>query len=178
MEIILPKTFVAEDAYKDKRLFFLAGPVRGGGDWQWKMVTELYMCAPDSIVAIPQRYEETHPLNQARMDGDETKFERQLAWEQYYLRAASRSGGVVFWLPCESTENPHPGPEPYGMDTRGELGEWRTRKEYEPDVRLFIGGDPLFHGFSQIQRNCWEQLGKDFPFYSSLRDLAQAATSA
>lgn len=176
MQIILPKTFVAEEIYTKTRLYFLAGPVRGGGDWQFAMCKNLNMYTSDCIVAVPQRYPEEHQLQKLRMRGDDTRFERQLAWEQHYLRAASRSGGVIFWLPCESKGDPHPGPEPYAMDTRGELGEWRTRKEYDPSIRLFIGGSTEFFGFSQIERNCRLQLGNDFPIYSSLRDLACAAT--
>ncbi|HYD93652.1 MAG TPA: hypothetical protein VEB18_04355 [Candidatus Paceibacterota bacterium] len=175
MKVILPKTRVDPELYRHKKLFFLAGPVRGGGDWQQHMCKELDQLLVDYVVAIPQRYSDDHPLQQYRLSGDENGFSRQLDWESFYLDEASRSGGVVFWLGFENAESPHPGPEPYAMDTRGELGEWRTHKQYRPDVRLFIGADERFYGLSQIERNCKRQIGPDFRIYPSMRELAHAA---
>lgn len=179
MRIILPKTSVNPGFYQNKRnLFFLAGPVRGGGDWQYRMCLELDALMPNCIIAVPQRYDESHPLQEFRIPkSEDPDFPRQLAWEAYYLNAASRSGGIIFWYGCESKTDPHPGPDYYSQQTRDETGEWRTHKQYRPnDVRLFMGAEEEYRGLDELKWNCARQLGTKFPIYSTMRDVATAAT--
>ncbi len=163
-------------------LYFLLGPIRGGADWQHEATTEIFALEQRTTVACPCRWDSTHALAKHFIRSNLKKFDRQLEWEQYYLRLAGipdddepqRPKCIIAYLPFESEEFPHPGPEPYAMDTRGELGEWRMRMKYE-NAKLVIGADPKFHGLSQIQRNFSAVLGYDFPIYPTIRETVRAA---
>jgi len=177
LKIILPKTSVNLGKEKGP-LFFLAGPVRGGGNWQEDMSRRLAEMTPRCITAIPCRWNATNYLYRYRIKGDENHFPRQLDWERHYIEQAARehrSGCLVFWLGCESKIEPHPGPEPYGMDTRGEIARWSVHKKYDPRVRMVVGADPEFLGLSQIQRNINADLGYEFHIHDSIEDTAEAA---
>ncbi len=181
MPVILPKSHVTS---WPGPLFFLAGPVRGGGDWQYDAYQLLEKKRGEHVTAaIPMRYPEMHPLcsKQLRSDPAAQTFNRQLAWERHYLtltglRSKGVKGCLVFWLANESKALPHPGPEPYAMDTRREIGEWYTRLEFlKEDVRLVVGVEDRFHGASQIERCLTEARGSKFPVYRTLHDTIQAA---
>ncbi len=176
MRLILPNTFVEID-YSYGPLFFLAGPVRGGGDWQAKCADLIHKKHFDQCyIAIPCRYEENHPHMRYRISGNETRFPRQLAWERYYLeKAAGMHGCLIFYLPLESKTHPHPGPEPYAMDTRGELGEWRWRARDKHSNHIVIGAEEGFFGLSQIEYNFSVALGRDFKAHRSLEATVEAA---
>jgi len=177
MRIILPNTLT--NPKEHERIFFLAGPVRGGAKWQVYMARLIHELSPGCAIAIPCRWNFLNPLYQYRAEGVETHFERQLSWERYYLNVASWSGCIVFWLPCESTrpDEKHPGPEPYAMDTRGELGEWRGRMMHDRSIKLVVGAEPGFLGLSQIERNFKLALDGNFTLYSSMEDTARAAVA-
>lgn len=183
MKVLVPKRWVSvADIANDTivhPLFFLAGPVRGGGDWQHQtcLVLQKLRRVEHCFVVCPCRWGEQHPLAKKFLTGTERVFARQLDWERHYLELAGthrNPGCIVFWLPCESEATPHPGPEPYSMDTRGELGEWRWRMKTE-NARVVIGAEPDFLGLSQIQRNFSRALGYDFPIYRSIEETANAA---
>lgn len=186
MRIIVPKRFYKVEKTLNERVYFLAGPIRGGGDWQEKMCRIIDHIDSNPIIVCPCRWDdpkkEDHPLKAYFVGEDTKRFGRQLSWERYYLELAGvpnpsgPSGCILFWLPIESEENPHEGPEPYAMDTRGELGEWRMRMKYEK-ARVVIGADPEFYGLSQIQRNYTHVLGRDFPIESSMEQTAYRAMS-
>lgn len=179
MRIIVPKRFVTPNY----PLFFLAGPVRGGGDWQADMFRTLQRFLPRErgTAVSPCRWgkDPKHPLTGSFAQGPEERFEHQLDWERYYLERAglptNKPGCIIFWLPLESQTHPHPGPEPYAMDTRGELGEWRGRMMHNPRIHLVIGADPKFLGLSQIRRNFSAALGYTFPIYHTMEETARAA---
>lgn len=180
MSTILPK---ARATTWPGPLFFLAGPVRGGGDWQSKaygLIKETM--GPAFTAAIPMRYPEEHSLRREALVADPSAepFERQMAWERHYLKLAgirsSVPGCLLFWLANESESEPHPGPEPFAMDTRREMGEWYTRLEFLPgDVRMVVGAEEGFHGLDQFQRCLNESAGREFPIYGTLFDTVQAA---
>src|SRR3989338_7870697 len=178
VRIILPKTMHQVDfAYGP--FFFLIGPVRGGGDWQYTCCLEIQKHIPHFTAAIPCRYGEDHPLKAFCADGLEYQFDRQLSWERYYIALAARvrwcHSTVIAWLPTESKVAPHPGPEPYAMDTRGEIGEWRGQMMYDPSIRFVIGAEAGFFGLSQIQRNFDKALRTQFPIYPTLAETVAAA---
>ncbi len=156
-------------------LFFLAGPIRGGDDWQATCCEELREHLSSFYAAVPCRYQDTHHLARFFADSEEYYFDRQLTWERHYLDAAAAAGCVIFWLPCESKEWPRTGKDPYAMDTRGELGEWRGRLMHDPALRVVIGAEPGFPGLSQIQRNFNLATKSDFPVYSTLEETVAAA---
>lgn len=186
MSIIVPKRWISTQEIWDgaamRPLIFLVGPVRGGADWQTHMY-RLIRKQPrteQAIVAIPCRWGAGHALEEKFLKGPSNCFARQLDWERHFLELAALGRGpgcIVCWLPLESETEPHPGPEPYGMDTRGELGEWRMRMKFE-GARLVLGAHPEFHGISQIQRNFSAVLGYDFPVHDSMERLAKAAANA
>jgi hypothetical protein len=178
VKIILPKSNVSLAPFRNPRLpfFFLAGPIKGGADWQYQMCLELEKRVGDFVVAIPCRYTAGHPLFAHKVEGDGTPFDRQLTWERYYLELASIRGCIIFWLPAESRSHPRDDGLPYAMDTRGELGEWRWRMKRTAQV--VIGAEPDFPGLSVIQRNFNLALGykdEDFPIYPNLETLAEKA---
>ncbi len=174
MRIILPKTLVEIDPNYGP-LFFLAGPVRGGDDWQTKCCDEIWKHLDTFYAALPCRYQEDHPTTPFRIAGKEGCFDRQLPWERHYLELAATSGCVIFWLPSESKVNPREGTDPYAMDTRGELGEWRGRMMFDSKLRVVIGAENDFPGLSQIQRNFNQALMMDFPIYPTLAETVAAA---
>lgn len=174
MKIALPKTLCKIDPNYGP-LFFLAGPVRGGDDWQTKCCEEIRKHLPNFHAALPCRYQEDHPLIPFRMTGKDDHFDRQLTWERHYLDMAAATGCIIFWLPNESKVNPRVGSDPYAMDTRGELGEWRGRLMHDPNLRVIIGAEPDFPGLSQIQRNFSFATKSDFPIYGTLVETVTAA---
>ena len=177
MKIILPKDLIELDDYQDHPLFFLAGPVRGGGDWQLFMCGMLERLVPDCIIAAPMRWDESHPLYAHRMQTEGMEaFERQLEWEQHYLEMAAEvhpKGCIIFWLGCQKEERTDS--DPYAMDTRGELGEWRGRMIYRPSLSVVVGAEEGFPGLSQIKRNFDAALFCDFPIYKTMGETAKAA---
>lgn len=165
--------------------FFFAGPVRGGGDWQLQAYRECQKrLGPGFCAAIPMRYEDGHPLlgEQVKEREHPRTFERQLAWENHHMNLASgwladRKGCLLFWLGNESKENPHPGPEPYAMDTRRELGKWCARLEQRHRLRIVVGAEPGFYGLSQIEREFSEAFNAPFPIHPTLSETIGAAVS-
>ncbi len=173
MRIILPKTLcIVYQSYGP--LFFLAGPIGGGDDWQTKCCKEIENKIPDFYAAIPCRYKEDHPLY-AFKAADVRRFERQLIWERHYLAMAAYTGCIIFWLPEENKTNPKTGPNPYAMDTRGELGEWRGRMKYDNNIRIVIGAEAGFPGIDIIKRNFNLATGSDIPIYETLAETVAAA---
>ena len=75
LRIIVPKRWISTgDIYNETfthPLFFLGGPVRGGGDWQHAMSLALAQRTKDCVVACPYRWDETHPLAQHFVKGPE-----------------------------------------------------------------------------------------------------------
>ena len=109
------------------------------------------------------------------MTGNEDYSDRQLTWERHSLDIAAEKGCLIFWLPSESKVNPRTGSDPYAMNTRGELGEWRGRLEHDPKLRVVVGAEPEFPGLSQIQRNFSFATKSDFPIYGTLAETVEAA---
>jgi hypothetical protein len=174
MKIILPKTFTETDA-KYGPVFFLAGPRKGGNDWQHKAVKEIQKHLKNFYAVLPNNYDDYHPLIPFKINGVNDVFERQLQWERHYLDIASRNGCIIFWLPVEDKANPRSDDKPYAMDTRGELGEWRGRMMNNDKLRIVIGAENDFPGLSQIQRNFNEALHCEFSIYKTLTDTIKAA---
>lgn len=185
-QILLPKRWMSTAHLRTpdriRPFFFLAGPVRGGGDWQRRMVRALQRYAEGCVVAIPCRWGEDHIMARYFVPGPECHFARQLDWELHYISLAALElttpSALVFWLGLESVARPHPGPEPFAMDTRGEIARWSVHKKYNPAVRMVVGANLHFHGLSQIQRNINHDLGYEFSVHSTIQETAQAAVRA
>ena len=175
MRIILPKTFCEVDPTYGP-VFFLAGPIRGGDDWQAKCCAEIQQFLPNFYAVVPSHYNDQHWLWKYRVEGSVNHFPRQLNWERYYLELASNLGCIIFWLPAESKINPRGGTDPYAMDTRGELGEWRGRLMSDPKrIGVVVGAEMLFPGRDQIKRNFSLAIKSEFHIWSTLENTVGAA---
>lgn len=186
MFLVLPKWNPVLEGYRELPMFFLAGPILGGGDWH-RRLSELLMKRFDSLIVVnPTRYERSHPhYKYCEHLATETKyverrtpgmhFERQTDWERYYLRKAAETwptGCIIFWL-AEQKELRSDG-LPYAMDTRGEIGEWRGHLMHEPNLRVVIGAERNFPGLSQIKRN-FELALPDFRIYDTMEEVVERA---
>jgi len=170
MKIVLPKTFCEIDPDYGP-LFFLAGPVRGGNDWQKKCCEEIQKILPHFYAAIPYYFStlENYPLRNLGIPGKEGVFSRQLNWERHYLDHAAKNGCLIFWLPEESKTNPRtPEEGPYATDTRGEIARWSVELKYNPTYRIVVGAEKGFPNLSQIDRNFSADQKTSFPFYKTL----------
>ncbi len=180
--VLLPKSyFDIEDELSKKPLFFFAGPILGGGDWQWDMYRALVerLPAKDFYVALPCRYTPDHTLYSRQvMGGKSNGFDDQLSWERYYLDLAARQGCIVFWLPCESRTHPRNDGQPYATDTRGEIGRWSVKTACDPRLRMVFGAENGFPGLDVMVRNIekdYAEHKRKLTFHSSLEETAEAA---
>lgn len=165
-------------------LFFLAGPLSGGEDWQSRMCEALLHIIPTGFtVAIPYGMDDMPrsvqpPFSTYTVLKPVTRTERQLAWERHYLDLAAGASqarvsvpprGCI--VPAESAMFPKPTWHgPYAQDTRGELGEWRGRL-------MHVVGDRHFPGFSKLERNFKHALGDDFKVHRTMEETAAAASA-
>ena len=84
-------------------------------------------------------------------------------------------GCLIFWLGLENRDDPHPGPEPYAMDTRRELGKFTALRD-RLKARVVLGGDRQFYGLDVILNEFAYADGVEkFPFYESMSELVTAA---
>lgn len=174
MQLILPKSRIPVGRL-EMPLFFGAGPIRGGADWQAECFESLNRADPEEgTLALPCRYQREHPLHGLQLKPTQGFFPRQTLWERYYLHFASQLGCIIFWLPTPVDYIAESG-HSYARDTRGELGEWRAHLMHQPNYRLVIGAEPDFPGLDVIKANFHDALGDSFPFYDTLAETVQAA---
>lgn len=178
MPIYLPRQIVPLIPTISSPLFFLAGPIRGGGDWQSRMAEHIIGREPSALIACPSRWDSKHRLARHFHQPFSNAENRQLVWERHYLKEAGLepgvSGCVIFWLSLESVKHPHPGPEPYAMDTRREIGKFTAFAEMM-SVRMVVGGDKDFHGLDVILFELREAVGKEFPFHETMEEVVDHA---
>lgn len=193
MPILVPKQIIPVKPTLEAPLFFLAGPIRGGGDWQKDMAIELMQHCNEAQIACPSRWTAEHALAEHFFQPFSQAENRQLVWERHYMEQAAigfsyrisghtlqepmcrTPGCLIFWLPLESTSEPHPGPEPYAMDTRRELGKYAALVAHHR-ARVVIGGNSDFFGLDVILNEFADASSEEtFPFYRSMRNLAKAA---
>lgn len=164
MRMLLPKEgLVCTREMLSLPLFFLAGPVLGGGDWQAKMARLLEKQFGPCIIVNPCRYTSDHPLYERKLNGLPDHYPNQTLWERHYMEQAAEkwpNGCLIFWLATESQESPRTDGKPYAMDTRGEIGEWRGRFMHNNRLRVVLGGDEHFPGLRTIERNNHEVSGE------------------
>lgn len=176
MTIYVPKQIVPLSPTHESPLLFLAGPIRGGGDWQADMAETILDREPSALIACPSRWSSEHRMARHFYQPFSQAENRQLVWERHYLKQAGLESGVpgciIFWLGLESVSHPHPGPEPYAMDTRREIGKFTAFAELMP-VRMVVGGDRRFHGLNVILFELSEAFGRPFPFYETMAEVAE-----
>jgi hypothetical protein len=173
MKILYPRDLCEID-WSYGPLFFLAGPIKGGGDWQFSAASEIQKLIKHFYVADPHRPDIMSSLWR-RPEKGEPHFDCNTTWERHYMKlAATCNGCIIFWLPCESERFPRKG-GPYARDTYGELGAWRTHLSYNPSWRVVFGAEENFPGLKVFKKNLFEDMGKVLPVYSTLQDTVAAA---
>ncbi|MDR2540725.1 MAG: hypothetical protein LBD11_02855 [Candidatus Peribacteria bacterium] len=189
INLILPKNGVEPDFSNGERLYFLAGPIRGGGDWQKRAVALLGEKDPGCYIASPSPngYMKEHELLEWGLPTNNPalaySFTRQTLWERYYLQLALENGALIFWLPVEDANIPREKKDgPYARDTYGEIGRWSIYALLEGTYPI-IGAEKEFSGLDQIHVNLREDVGKflgqsfgkSFPIYDSLEKTLDEA---
>jgi hypothetical protein len=152
--LLEPKCVIPEE-YKGRKVFFLAGPIRGGGGWQMKAAESLWAKYPGCIVVDPTRGasaeksaksdEERERIAEHRKNAigikDENLYPGQAGWESDHMKMASEKGTLIFWLERESKTEPRPqGKGVYAQDTRVEIGMWLERIKNDPKLNVKVGG--------------------------------------
>ncbi|MDR0860508.1 MAG: hypothetical protein LBO09_06115 [Candidatus Peribacteria bacterium] len=176
-KLLLPKEGVLLPENGKYRLYFLAGPIRGGGDWQKKAIQLLMDYDPGCYVACPCWYQKEASLLPYQMASNDhcLFFERQTLWERYYLREAIMHGCIIFWLPIEDPKNPRKKEDgPYARETYGEIGRW-SMKAFIQGAHPIFGAEKGFSGLDQIHVNLCEDFWKKFPIYDSLEKTIKKA---
>lgn len=175
IRIVVPKRYVP--VMPGDIIFYLAGPVRGGGDWQrffiegflkgtersWTHIFRTKMF-PRIKFIVPCRWGTDHPLSEyfvtqyeSPSTGDQV-LDSQTAMERLYLRSViiqRNASKILFGLFPEDSNNPRPKDSgPYACDTYGELGRWTTIARYEGNsLCIQIACHPGFPGSRTIMRN-------------------------
>jgi hypothetical protein len=175
VRILLPRTSLIAA----ENLFYLAGPILGGDDWQRDACAELNRRISDATIAVPCRWSKDHPLFEWCAQIPNPSYPRRLNWEHVYMRKAASShelpGCLIFWLPSESTDNPRRDGNPYARDTLGELGLWRGHLIYQPNLRIVIGAEEGFPGIDVIRRNFALDVPGRIEFQTTLSETITAA---
>ena len=192
-KLILPLTFVHFDAkHINIRLYFLAGPIGGGGIWHERAISLLTELDPGCYIASPRAFKPDHPLSAfsvpdelckvSALEKEQRKigeFPNQKLWERHYLNLASWRGCIIFWLPEEDKNNPRKS-GPYAQDTRGEIARWSVRSAYGLAdamgiVNISVGAEIGFPGLSGIKKDLDADHGRDFQIFSTLEETVRHA---
>lgn len=183
IKLILPVVTVSPEP--GDKVFFLAGPIKGGGGWQKKAISLFAEKIPGAYVVCPCRYtsdelqclgNSTEIVEVKQQSLREQGSSRgQTIWERHYLSLASKRGSILFWLPEEDKQHPRPvGTGPYARDTYGELGEWRMHIHYE-GANVVFGAQAEFPGLSVITKNYEDVIGAEFYVHPTLEETVDAA---
>jgi len=166
--IIIPEV-IYEPGESDS-LIFLAGPIGCARGWRNNAIRMLFSGGKNIVVVSPQKDLDFNLLSYVvNMSGSSRS--RQREWERKYLKVASESGVVMFWLPERETSNFI---ECYGGMTRKELGDWTTEKKYNSNVRLVIGTDGNF----PYGRTLEYDILQDLPNFHICRTLKETCDAA
>lgn len=126
---------------KDKsKVIFLAGPIKGAIDWQKKAIEELSKHNSDKNkfkVANPRKIYKEGTFN----------LDKQIAFESYYLKKASETGVILFWLAKEHEHFPE---RAYAETTRFELSEWLVKQKFNSNIKIALGIEEGFSGSDYI----------------------------
>lgn len=181
MKIVVPKRYVP--IKPSDFPIFLAGPVLGGGDWQYHFIEHFMNVSvlkwsdsyrkkvlPLIKFIVPCRWDETHPLAEHFVTvyelveiPDDYIEKSQTSWEFHYLmEIVLRGGRIVFGLFPESKDEPRTDGLPYAGDTRGEVARWPTIADSKENGCVLIGGHAEFLGIKVILKNLQLQFGPEW----------------
>jgi hypothetical protein len=164
-QLIIPNRFVE---IPDTPHIFLAGPIRSAPNWQDEAVNYLFSKNSNLVIISPRRGIRPE-ISKFIVEGGETKFTRQRAWERYYLDIAVKNGAIMFWLPGEAEYNRH---KVYGAMTRFELGQFTTMAKYNPSIKICIGNDGNFPEMHTIEYDLQVDLPQ-MQIHSNLEETCQ-----
>lgn len=137
MELITPES--PEKDYSDKKIVFLAGPIKGAPDWQARAIEDLKDL--DIYVANPRR-ENVINFN----------LDMQVDWESKYLAAADV---IMFWIPPKDFDVSG---RDYAQTSRFELAEWMAKTNYNHTRKqIIVGISDDFYGKSYIVKRLQAQ---------------------
>lgn len=134
----------------NKRVIFLAGPIRCCRNWQEKVLESFRENENDfrnTVIASPRRKEGQVP----EKDFSHLMYDSQVKWETDHLKAAGKNGLIAFFLGTQLRNDPE---QTFARTTRFELGEWFGELKNRNDVRVIIGYDKTFPGLKYIFQRC------------------------
>jgi len=175
MDIIIPKTYVNLDwvRFKDKPLFFLAGPTRcAGDDWQTEMCNIFREVYPECIVVCPAQWNNSHELSDYFVSSAENLdmvFEHQLSWKEYYLEKAGFShmfGSIIFWFGLDSSLMIHSKPTQRAVKHNQELSKVYSMRKRTKSARVTVG----------YERGFWD-IGKGYKIETNHTDVHESITN-
>lgn len=182
VHLIFPKTRFEIQENESRHIYFLLGPIQGGGDWQSDAIRLLAEQDPGCIVACPKKYEIGHEFNKYGLSTQGAPlFDNQTEWERYYIFESGYHGSAIMYLPEEDKENPRVD-GPYAQDTRPEIGRYSVHSAYYKKgigrrFHLVVGGEENFPGLKTIRKNFEGDHDGPFCLYFSLDKLVKAAVS-
>ncbi|MFA7315608.1 MAG: nucleoside 2-deoxyribosyltransferase domain-containing protein [Candidatus Paceibacterota bacterium] len=181
-KIHLPRSYYGNEMRKNVRIepfllptIFLAGPIRNAPKWQEEAIKILLDRDEKLFVSSPTRELSKDLMSSVEKDNpfNYQTFERQRAWEQYYLNSASQKGCIIFWLPREAEPKEFPD-KVYAHITMMELGEWIARKKADKEINIVFGSDGNFPEWSTILYEIASEL-PTVPIRNSLEDVIDTA---
>lgn len=158
--LLEPKRVIPE-SLADRPVFFLAGPIRGGGGWQLEAAEYLWKKFPGAVVCDPtwreaflehtkdgEAYARVYAHRRHSVGKkDETLYPAQAPWESDHMLRAAQKGVLLFWLPKQREDRPK-SEGVYAQDTRVEVGMWIERlkwmkkfQETYGELRVLFGGE-------------------------------------
>ncbi|MBO4294429.1 MAG: hypothetical protein J5896_03175 [Alphaproteobacteria bacterium] len=154
MELITPVS--PEKAYFDKKIVFLAGPIKGAPDWQSQAVKDL--ADLDIYVANPRR-ENVMNFN----------LDLQVNWESRFLGLADV---IMFWIPPKVADVAG---RDYAQTSRFELAEWMAKTNYnQTRKKVVVGIDEAFFGKSYIIKRLKAENVRVYDTYAETLDEVRA----
>lgn len=158
----------------DLPVVFLAGPIRNAPKWQNEAIKMFIEKGKELFIASPRREVGSDLIEFTEKDNPSNyqQFDRQRAWEQYYLYSASKNGCIIFYLPKEAEKEDLN--KVYGHITMMELGEWIARCKENPEINLIIGTDGEFPEWSTIEYEIKTEI-PNTPICNSLEETIETA---
>jgi hypothetical protein len=171
--LVLPRSNVS---LKKQKLFYLAGPVEGGGGWQKKAISVLRKNFPEAYFAFNCPFNEMRRLRRFAVKEESEQCSSSAEWRRAHMEEAALRGCLVFWLgPQDKEEDADFSKVPYGLLASREEAEWAFRLFYNNKLRVVIGVHHAFPGHDEIVENLRVLFGAKFPVYTHLPDLLEAA---
>lgn len=179
MSVIYPTGYPENKNIKGP-IFFLLGPEKGAGDWQYECYKKLssYYGEENFCAAIPVLYPDSHPFAKLRLKSVD-RYQRRLPWIRNYMEEAGTRlfgrGCIVGYIPCENADTPRADGKSYARKSLELICELRGRKMNNDQIRFVLGIEPEFPDRDVTERNFDKALDGRFKVHRSLDDTVAAA---